>query len=194
MARKKVKLKKYDISQNSGKEISHTIAKIKAHERLYTSILVVIFMILIVFVAYLVFRVDPSDYKYEGDYKIEDGFSYSSNLVFLNDGNTKDNTNEYVINISNMTDYNENYEIQLNYNDDFISKCNCSEKLIPMDKIKYSIDNGIDRNLTYQSKVLSTGFIAKSTMKQVKVKIWIEGLEKDKEGYFYGILDIVPMG
>ena len=194
MARKMKKLKKYDISQNSGKEISHTIAKIKAHERFYTSILVVIFMFLIVLGAYFVFRVDPSDYKYEGDFKIEDGFSYSSNLVFLNDGNNKDNSNEYIINISNMTDYNENYELQLNYNDDFIAKCNCSEKLVPLDKIKYSIDDGVVRNLSAQNKVLSTGFIAKSTMTQVKVKMWLEGLEKDKEGYFYGKLDIVPMG
>ena len=193
MARKRVKLKKADITQNSGKEISHTISKIKAHERLYTAILVVIFMVIMVVAAYFIFKVDPGDFQYEEDYQMEDGFSYSSNLVFLNDGNKKNNSNEYIINISNMTEYNENYEIQLNYNEEFITKCNCADKIVPINKIKYSIDEGIDRGINGTENILSTGFIAKSTIKKVRVKLWFEGLEDNIEGYFYGKLDIVPI-
>ena len=40
--RKKYRLKQSDVVKNSGKEISHTISKIKAHERFYTTILVII--------------------------------------------------------------------------------------------------------------------------------------------------------
>ena len=191
--RKKYRLKQNDISLNSGKEISHTISKIKAHERLYTAILVIIFMILIITGAYFTLRITPSKISYTDGYIDEDGFSYSSNLIFLNDNIIgKDNSNEYVINISNMTEFNENYVIKLVLNDEFIKKCNCDDKLVTIDKIRYSIGNGIDRKIENNEMILSTGFIRKKEINELKVKMWLEDVDPKQESYFYGKLEIIP--
>ena len=191
--KKKYRLKKSDVLRNSGKEISHTILKIKKHERLYTTILVFIFMTLIIVGVYFIFRVNPSKFNYNSEYNNDNGFSYSSNLVFLSDKNFgQDNSNSYVVNISNMTEYNENYVIKLNLNDDFIKKCNCSDKLLSYDKIKYSIADGVERSIDNQDMILSTGFIASKGVDKLNIKIWVDE-SVNEEIYFYGIIDIIPI-
>ena len=191
---KKYRLKQNDIVQNSGKEISHTISKIKAHERFYTTILVIIFMILITTGAYFALRITPSKLNSTNVFIDEDGFSYSTNLVFLNTNTiNKEHGNEYVINISNKTDSNENYVIKLSLNDDFIKKCNCDDKLVTIDKLRYSIDDGIDRKIENTDMILSTGFIKKNEINELKVKLWLEDVDKKQETYFYGKLEIIPM-
>ena len=191
---KKYRLKQNDIVQNSGKEISHTISKIKAHERFYTTILVIIFMILITTGAYFALRITPSKLNSTNVYVDEDGFSYSTNLVFLNSNTiNKEHSNEYAINISNKTDSNENYVIKLSLNDEFIKKCNCDDQLVTIDKIRYSIADGIDRKIDNSEMILSTGFIRENEIDELKIKLWLEDVNKKEESYFYGKLEIIPM-
>lgn len=191
--RKKYKLKQNDIVQNSGKEISHTISKIKAHERLYTTILVMFFMAIITTSAYFALRITPSKIKGTNIYIDENGFSYSTNLVFLNNSTIdKDNSNEYTINISNKTEKNENYVIKLSLNEEFIKNCNCEDQLVTIDKIRYTIDNGIERKIENKDMILSTGFIKNNDINTLKVKLWLEDVDEDEESYFYGKLEIIP--
>jgi len=53
-----VKLKAEDINKNNGKEISHTINKIKANERKYTIILVIFFVALFLTMGYFLLSSD----------------------------------------------------------------------------------------------------------------------------------------
>ena len=87
------KLKGEDIQKNSGKNISYTISKIKAHERFYTTILVLIFMVVITSAIYLGLRVDPYDAYAENYVDEGNGFSYTVRMIYLNQKNigTKDN-------------------------------------------------------------------------------------------------------
>jgi hypothetical protein len=191
--RKKYRLKQNDIVQNSGKEISHTISKIKAHERFYTTILVIIFMVIITTGAYFALRITPSKIKDTNIYIDENGFSYSTNLVFLNNSTVdQKNGNEYTINISNKTEKNENYVIKLSLNEDFIKKCNCDDQLVTIDKIRYTIDNGVERKIDNSDMILSTGFIRINEINELKVKMWLEDIDQEEESYFYGKLEIIP--
>ena len=68
--KKRKKLAEEDINKNSGKEISHTISKIKAHERFYTFILVIIFMVTISVSVFLGLKVD-SYQLYDASYYVK---------------------------------------------------------------------------------------------------------------------------
>jgi len=192
--RKKYRLKQSDVVKNSGKEISHTISKIKAHERFYTTILVIIFMIVISTSIFFLFRITPNNINYNSNYTTETGFSYTSNLIFLSNKNTgNDNRNTYVINISNMTEYNENYAVKLVLNDEFIKKCNCNDRLLPISKLRYNIGDGVVRSVDQSNMILTTGFIGTKKVDTLKFSMWIEGMSQSDEYYFYGKLEIVPI-
>ena len=184
-----VKLQEEDIQKNSGKNISHTISKIKAHERYYTAILVLIFMVVISFSIYLGLRVNP--YKTYAD-NIPDttsGFSYTSSLVYLNKnniGNTKENKDSsFGITISNMTNNNINYLIKVELDEEKIKECNC--EVISYDKIRYSLEDQTERRFSNSDMVLTTGFIHPLEREEIPIHIWIsDEISKEKEPVFYG--------
>ena len=149
-------------------------------------------MILISIGVFYVVRISP--YQINSNYVTEDGFSYTSNLVFLSNKNIKyDNKSDYVINISNMTTENENYAVKLVLNDEFIEKCNCNDKLLSIDKLRYSIGDGVTRTIDSNNMIITTGFIAREQVDTLKLSMWVEGITEENEYYFYGKFEIVPI-
>ena len=181
-----VKLKSEDIQKNSGKNISHTISKIKEHERFYTTILVLVFMIVISFSIYLGLRVDP-DMIYANTIEEGSGFSYTSRGVYLNQKNIGSRDNPYSVTISNITDQNINYILRMIPDEELIEECNCREQLISYDKIKYSLEDKQERVFSNEEMVLTTGFIHPLDTEEIKLNIWLsEDLNPKEEIHFYG--------
>ena len=185
-----VKLHEQDIQKNSGKNISHTINKIKAHEREYTVILVLFFMVVISISLYFALRVDSYNiYANEIDRGI--GFSYTSRLVYLNNMNKENNKELYNIEISNMTDYNTNYVVKIIPDTEKMKECNCN--IISSDKLRYSLEDNIERQFTKNDMFLTTGFISSLEKKDITLSLWISE-EESKEEYFYGQIILEKIG
>lgn len=188
--KKQSKLAEEDINKNSGKEISHTISKIKAHERLYTFILVIIFMVTISLSVFLGLRVDS--------YKIYDASYYTSNyslngeLISLNHNSIMSDaeglaTREYVVNYTNHTDHNINYIIRFSEDEDAFERCKCGDKKIDYHAIKYSIDGKTIHQFSEETMVISAGMIPVQETGEMKVRLWIDDkYNKEDECFFYG--------
>ena len=180
-----VKLKSEDIQKNSGKNISHTISKIKAHERFYTTILVLVFMVIISLGIYIAIRVNPY-YIYAEDLDRGEGFSYTSRLIYLNQKNIGDKDNEYEITLSNMTNNNINYIMRMVPDDESINACNCGDSIISYTELRYSLEDTIERSFSDSNMIFTTGNIHPLERETIPIKIWIrEDFESDNCN-FYG--------
>lgn len=184
-----VKLQEEDIQKNSGKNISHTINKIKAHERYYTTILVLIFMVVISISIYFGLRVDTYNTYAENTLDNGTGFSYTSSLIYLNHnniGNTKDNKDSsYGISISNMTNNNINYSIKIKIDEEKIKECNC--ETISYDKLRYSLEDNIERTFSSEEMIITTGFAHPLEREDIKIHVWIsDEVPKEEEPVFFG--------
>ena len=189
-SKKRSKLVEEDINKNSGKEISHTISKIKAHERLYTFILVVIFMVTISLAVFLGLRVDS--------YKIYDASYYTSNysltgqLISLNHNNIMSDKDglqslEYVINFTNHTNHNINYLIRFAEDEDSFERCKCHDKVVDYHAIKYSIDGKTVNQFTEETMIISAGMLPVKNDGELHIRLWIdENYNKDDDCFFYG--------
>ena len=181
------KLKGEDIQKNSGKNISYTISKIKAHERFYTTILVLVFMVVITSAIYLGLRVDPYDAYAENYVDEGNGFSYTVRMIYLNQKNIGTKDNAYSITLSNKTNNNINYIIRMVPDEESIESCNCREKLISYDKLRFSLEDKQEKRFTNQDMVLTTGFIHPQETEEIPINIWIDETEnKNDEMHFYG--------
>ena len=184
-----VKLHGEDIQKNSGKNISHTINKIKAHERYYTTILVLIFMVVISISIYLGLRVDSYNAYTGTTLDNGTGFSYTSSLIYLNQnniGDTKENKDSsYSISISNMTNTNINYIIRIILDEDKMKECNCDT--ITYDKLRYTLEDKIERSFSNENMIITTGFIHPLEKEDIPIKVWIsDEMTKEQEPVFFG--------
>lgn len=191
MARKikQAKLFKEDIHKNSGKEISHTITKIKKHEKLYTFILVIIFMCTISISAFLGLSVDK--------YKLYDASYYASNftmrgqLVALSSANVMNDENglksqKYTVKYSNNTSKNINYLLRFAMDEETLERCDCMDKVVPYHKLRFSLDGKSVQQFTDETMVLTAGMISSRKSDSVKVRLWIDDSVEDSDCLYYG--------
>jgi len=189
-SKKQEKLTEEDIRKNSGKEISHTISKIKAHERFYTLILVIVFMITISISVFLGFKVD-SYQLYDSGYYLSN-FTMTGQLVALSRKSVlKDEeglkSQVYTLEYFNNTDHDINFLIRFARDEETIQRCNCEEKIIPYQKIKYSLDGVHVQSFSDETMILSAGMLKSRKSDQFKVRFWIDdSLEEEEECFYYG--------
>lgn len=185
-----VKLKNSDINKNNGKEISHTINKIKEHEMRYTIILVVIFMFAILFLLYLGINVDS--YDFSGLYDSPPPITSSSDIISLNNSSILSdeeglNTDEYLVQFSNNTSENINYVIRIINDEKSILDCDCGELIVPYDKIRYSINSSDVKTFEDGDMIIKTGMIEGKKKENISIKFWLDGdVNKDYKNYFFG--------
>ena len=68
-----------------------------------------------------------------------------------------------------------------------IESCNCREKLISYDKLRFSLEDKQEKRFTNQDMVLTTGFIHPQETEEIPINIWIDETEnKNDEMHFYG--------
>lgn len=185
-----IKLKSSDINKNNGKEISHTINKIKEHEVRYTAILVVVFMVLIVVLLYLFINVDS--YNLDAFHDTPAISTSSSGIMSLNNRLILSDeaglgTDEYVVEFSNNSTENINYIIRIVNDEDSISECDCGELIVPFDKIKYSVNSSPAMGFDDSLMVIKTGMIEAKSQEKISIRIWFdESLDKSHNNYFFG--------
>ena len=190
MAKKirQVKLVEEDINKNSGKEISHTISKIKAHERLYTFVLVVIFMFTISITAFLGLKVD-SYQLYDASY-FYSHFSMKGQNITLSKKNIMSDVNglvskPYTLEYNNNTNKNINFIVRFAKDEEETANCNCANKIIDYHKIKYSIDGVNVKQFTDDAMIISAGMVQKRSGGTFTVRLWLDESLKNKDDCLY---------
>lgn len=185
-----VKLKTSDINKNSGKEISHTISKIKEHEMRYTIILTIIFMILIIIGLYVFISVSPN---YFGNYYEVPDITYSSELISLDDHDVLSDeegkyTEKYEVYFSNNTYKNINYIMRLINDEEAISNCKCSDSIVGFDRIRYSINDGEVKSFIDSDMIIDTGLIEANSNKSMNINFWLVDNGNEENRFFGKIL------
>ena len=193
------KIRQEDISKNTGKEISSTIARFKMHEKRYTFYLVVIFMLTIMISAYFGLKVDTyslydSTSNDKGSY-----LSFSSRLVFLNQKNIMNDveglqSNSYLVDFSNTTAETINYIIRLVLDEDSIEQCNCVNEIVEYDKIRYSVDGENVLSFQDDSMVVETGTLHSQKSEKINIRFWLNDQVDASKCHFYGRLVFEELG
>ncbi|MBR3211260.1 MAG: hypothetical protein IKF71_04940 [Bacilli bacterium] len=187
--RKRIRIKAEDVTKNSGKEISHTITKIKKHEKLYTFILVVIFMITIS----LSFLIGLSSDKYQwyDESLYDSNISLSGRLVALSSKNVMSDaeglkSDTYDIKFSNNTSNYINYILRFALDEETVERCDCRDQIISFDKIKYSLDGKKVNRFTEETMIITTGMLKAKESDSLKVHIWLDESVEEEECLYYG--------
>ena len=187
---KQVKLKEEDINKNSGKEISHTINKIKEHEKLYTFFLVIIFMVTISLSVFLGLRVDS--YQLYDASLYDSSFSMSGQLVTLNHDQVMSDedglkSKEYTLSYKNSTGRNVNFIIRFSLDEERVKKCECSSDLVDYQKIKFSLDGKKVQQFTDETMIITAGMVKNRKSDELKIHIWLdESLQDSNNCIYYG--------
>ncbi len=187
---KGVKLKEADIHKNSGKEISHTISKIKENERFYTILLVLVFMVTISVSIYIGLRVNLSSLSADELSTYASGFSYSGQLIHLDSTNIgMENAKTYTISSSNFTSDDINYLMKIVLDQHFIKECRCEDMIASYDQIHFSFEDKEVRSFSNSDLVLKTGFLPRGKKDSLRVSIWLDE-SVDTNVHFYGRIEI----
>ena len=185
------KIKQEDITKNTGKELSSTIARFKKNERKYTFYLVIVFMVTIVVSCYFGLKIDT--------YKIYDSsvnssyFSFSSSLVSLNQKHIMDDleglkSEYYSLDLSNTTSSTINYVIRLILDEDTVKRCNCADDIVEYDKIRYSLDGETVLSFNNPEMIVETGSIPSKKKEKLSVRFWLDDSVDAEKSHFYGRL------
>ncbi|MBP5678227.1 MAG: hypothetical protein J6X28_00165 [Bacilli bacterium] len=189
LKKKQSKLAEEDIRKNSGKEISHTISKIKAHERLYTFLLVIVFMVTISLSVFLGLKVD-SYQLYDSNY-YPSNFTMTGQLVTLSEKNVLHDleglsSKKYKVEYFNNTDHDINFLIRFAVDESTQEKCNCMDKIVDYQKIKFSLDGEHVQTFSDETMIISAGMIKSRKSDTFQVRLWLDDSLQDQECYFYG--------
>lgn len=155
------------------------IEKIKIHEKRYTTILVIIFILLILGIFYYFLSINN---KIENNKITTISHKYneitsSYQTITLTNKKTK-----YKININNNTENRINYKILLLEDIKSKEKCGCS---ITFDNsnIKYTINGNTD---SLKDNIIASGTIGKNKSINIETTMWI-----DTDSHYHGYLKII---
>lgn len=185
---KQVKLKEENINKNSGKDISHTINKIKEHERLYTFLLVIVFMVTICLSIFLGLRVDT--YQLYDASLYDASFSMTGQLITLTKENIKSDADglkskPYTLHYKNSTGRNINFIIRFSMDEDRVKKCECDSDIISYDKIKYSIDGKTVQNFNDETMIITAGMLKNRKSDDLNIRFWIDDSVSETDPCLY---------
>ena len=154
------------------------IEEIKIHDKRYTVILVVVFVLLIMYGCYYILSIDNKNITTNNiNYRYSD-ISSSYQMITLTNEHQK-----YSINIDNNTSEPIKYKVLLLEDTNTKKLCECSDKKFDLSTIKYSI-NGEIKSL--KDNVVLEGSIAKNKSVSLNVSMWLE-----KNDHFHGYFKII---
>ena len=186
---KRSKLVEEDIHKNNGKEISHTISKIKEHETLYTFLLVIIFMVTISLSVFLGLSVDKYQ-LYDASY-YSSSFSMRGQLVTLSSHNIMSdedglNSSPYTLEYTNNTNKHINYLLRFSLDEDAVERCRCSDKITSFQNIHFSLDGETVQQFSDESMIITAGMLGARKSDEVKIYLWLDDSLKDSDCYYFG--------
>ena len=186
-------LSEKEIKKNNGKRISKTVEIIKKHEKLYTAVLVIIFMIVIVTSVYLGLKADTIR-LYDTRFDPPSSLAVSSQIISLTNKNIMSDregldSEKITLKFLNNTGRNLNFVIRFLPDEETIKKCNCEDKIIDFTKIKFSLDGKKVQTFKNEDMIVTTGMLKNRKTDTIGIKFWIDEKEdKLEECYYYGKL------
>lgn len=185
---KQVHLAEEEIHKNNGKEITHTISKIKAHEKLYTFFLVIVFMITIGISIFLGLKVD-SYQIYDPEY-YQNAISLSGQLLTISSNHIMSDSlglqsNGYTVRYKNNTGKNINFLLRLAIDEDQLEKCNCEENLVDIRKIKFSLNGETIQQFSDEAMIITAGMLKAHDSGEMNIRIWFDE-SVESNSIFYG--------
>ena len=189
--------KKTEIKKRTNK-VSATTKKIKKNEGKYTFLLVLFFILLFVVIGYFTLRVqEGNNVPNTNNSKIASEFRITSSgeVITLTakdilpdaKGLMKDG---YVLNYKNESSENIKYRIRLVRDKDMEKECDCTNRQINYENIKYSLDGINIGTLTDSDMVLTEGVINSDNDATLNVKLWVDKNYNEKDHHFHGHLEI----
>lgn len=165
--------------------------ELKTHEKKYTAILVILFIIAIVFTGYYILSIDNKElskmdktinYRYSS-------ISSSSQIITLTDKNKMTDKEalslpKTTIHIKNTTDSEYDYQIVLKKNKQSQNTSNEAYKYI-----KYSLDGKVVLKLD-KSMVIYKGSLKEDEEKDILINIWLDEKLSIKNYTYYGYFSI----
>lgn len=185
-----------NINKNYKKSISSSINKIKENEKKYMTILVIIFMIIFCLISYFTFRVNNK--KLSNISEVNSLTLTANNFLLTNNDIKSDSlglkSSGNTITITNNTNELINYKLKLVRDIQNINKDNCSDREVPLEYIRYSID-GVNVSTIVPKKngeiVIITGCLKGHKTKKLNIKLWLaEDITRDKNYHFHGYFTV----
>lgn len=159
------------------------IKELKSHEKRYTIILVIIFIVLILGGFYYALSVDNKVLE-DNNKKINYRYSLISSSYQVITVTKK--TNKYTINIENNTNDTIKYKVLLLEDTNTKNLCECKDKEFNTNDIKYSIGNKIN-NL--KDNIIAEGTLSKNKTIDIDVNIWLD--KNSSNDHFHGYFKII---
>lgn len=170
--------------------------ELKAHEKRYTIILVILFVFIILFSGYCILSIDNKklsnttntiNYRYSS-------VSSSYQVVTLTDKNKMTdkeglNTSKLSIHIENTTDTKYDYKIVLKKDKTATKICGCEKNIDDYKYIKYSL-NGKDILKLNKDMVIYKGTLKKGDKKDILINIWIDKNININNYHYHGYFSI----
>lgn len=201
--RTKKPLKITDINRNYSNNISHTITKIKEKERrmLFTSVLMMMFLLIII--GYLVFSnfENQSFTKNYTDGNIITTFKETdtgiNDIITLGYDNISSDSygllsKPYIFKIKNKSNHETSYKIIIEEDSDMVLADDCEKLLVNINSIKYSLDgqkvNYLIDAFNDNNYTLTTKKIKPNQTKTVKLYMWIDSslISNFANNHFHG--------
>lgn len=181
------------INKNGKIEKKHIINKMKNKEFKYTFILVMVFMVAFVIIGYNALKFDNNlllnDIK---NIKVAENVSSSSQTILLTDNDVmkdEEGLSSYVykINVKNDTSNAVSYQLNLVKDENVLSICDCGNKQLNSNQIKYSLNDG-------RVKVLNNDMLIKDInlengeAENILVRVWVDSENENVEtgSHFHG--------
>lgn len=193
MPRKK-KLKREDIKKNTSTEVSHTINKIKENERKYTIILVIMFILLFIVIGYYSLRV-TNDTQISNYNKKISTVTSNGEVITLTSKNIMTDieglkSKRIVYKLENNSGEDIEYKVILNQDKNYTDICNCADRIINNNYIRYTTDDKVIKTLG-EDRVIYEGKLSNKCSKTIKLRVWVdEAIPTDKDYHFHGYLEI----
>lgn len=182
------------IRRNNSLQISHSIMKIKEHERRYTILLVIVFMFLFGFIGYHFFSVSNTvlmDNVTLAQTAIPDLSGYGQMVTLTKDDvmNNEEGlqSDSYIVTVQNHTTQDISYHILLVRDDFTASSCGCQDHTLPYHFIKYAVNFEGVHSLSDDSISVYDGIIGKNCSENIEVKMWVDSsFLFDRDYHFHG--------
>ena len=170
--------------------------ELKAHEKRYTIILVILFVAIILFGGYCILSIDNKELSKTSktiNYRYSSVSSSYQVLTLTEKNKLTDkeglNSNKVAIHVKNTTDTKYEYKIVLKKDKTATRICGCEKNIEDYKYIKYSL-NGKDILKLNKDMVIYKGSLKKDEEKDILINIWIDKNLSINNYHYHGYFSI----
>ena len=169
--------------------------ELKEHEKRYTIVLVILFIMVFIFIGYSVLSIDNKEVKTINktvNYRYS-SLSSSYKVITLTDKNKLTDkeglsSNKISIHVENTTDTKYDYKIVLKKDKSTTKSCGCEKNIEDYKYIKYSLDGEVlklDKDM-----VIYKGSLKKDESKDIVLNIWLDKTLNINNYHYHGYFSI----